>query len=57
MNPCTFKTKPRDEQLSFLAECFRCRGELTISHGRVEAHQCREKRPITLADLRAALDK
>jgi hypothetical protein len=51
----TFKTKPRDEQASFLAECFKCRGELTITNGRVEQHHC--ERPITLADLRAALDK
>jgi hypothetical protein len=51
----TFKTKPRDEQASFITSCFKCRGELTITNGRVEHHTC--ERPITLADLRAALDK
>lgn len=50
-----FRTKPRDEQLSFLTTCYRCRGELSISNGRVNLHDC-EPHPITLADLRAALD-
>jgi hypothetical protein len=51
----TFKTKPRGDQASFVTDCH-CGGELTISNGRIDPHQCREKRPITLADLRAALD-
>ena len=50
-----FRTKPRDEQLSFLTTCYRCRGELSISNGRVDRHDC-EPHPITLAQLRAALD-
>jgi hypothetical protein len=49
-----FRTKPRDEQLSFVTECWRCTGELTVTHGRPEKHDCRE--PLTLADLDAALD-
>jgi hypothetical protein len=49
-------TKPRGEQLSFTTECHRCQGELTISNGRVDRHDCREPQPVTLADLRAALD-
>ena len=53
----TFKTKPRDEQLSFIAECFRCHGELTVTNGRVDAHTCERARPKTLADIRFALDK
>ena len=57
MSAFTFRTKPRGEQLSFLAECFRCRGELTVTNGRVDTHTCERARPITLADLRAALDK
>jgi len=50
-----FRTKPRGEQLSFVTECVKCRGELSISNGRVDRHDC-EPRPISLADLRAALD-
>ena len=53
----TFRTKPRAEQLSFIAECFRCHGELTISNGRVDAHTCERAQPKTLADIRFALDK
>ena len=52
----TFKTRPRDEQLSFLSECWKCQGELTITNGRPERHDCREPRPVTLEQLRAALD-
>jgi hypothetical protein len=51
-----FRTKPRDEQLSFLTDCYRCGGELTVTHGRPEKHDCREPKPVTLADLDAALD-
>lgn len=50
-------TKPRDEQLSFLTECVRCRGELTISNGRVNPHDCRDNEPVTLSQIRAALDR
>ena len=40
-----FRTKPRGEQLSFLTDCWKCSGEISITNGRVEAHMCR---PITL---------
>jgi len=50
-----FKTKPRGEQLSFLTTCWKCAGELTITNGRPERHECG---PITgtLAEIYAALD-
>lgn len=48
------KTKPRGEQLSFVSECWKCGGELTVSNGRVDRHTCE---PVTLADIRAALGK
>ena len=57
MSVFTFRTKPRGDQLSFATECTRCRGELTISNGRVDRHDCREPQPVTLADIRAALGK
>ena len=50
-------TKPRGEQLSFLTDCIRCRGELTISNGRVNPHDCREPQPVTLEQIRFALGK
>lgn len=34
------RTKPREEQLSFLTSCHRCNGELSISNGRVDRHDC-----------------
>ena len=50
-----FKTKPRDEQASFLTTCVRCNSELSITNGRVDRHDCG---PITgtLAEIYAALD-
>lgn len=52
----TFKTKPQGIHANFSFDCPRCRQEATVSHGRVDPHDCREPRPVTLADLRAALD-
>ena len=52
-----FRTKPRGDQLSFETDCWKCAGELTITNGRPERHDCREPQPVTLAGLRAALDK
>jgi hypothetical protein len=46
-------TKPTGDQASFLATCHLCNGELTITKGRIDYHDCR---PISLADIRAALD-
>ena len=51
-----FRTRPRGDQLSFLTSCYRCAGELTITNGRPEKHDCREPKPITLAQIQAALD-
>jgi len=50
-----FRTRPRDEQASFLTECVKCRGELSITNGRIDRHDCG---PITgtLAEIYAALD-
>ena len=56
MNPFTFRTKPQGVWATFRTDCHRCKGEVTVSHGRVDPHDCREPRPVTLADLRAALD-
>ena len=50
-------TKPRDDQASFRTDCWKCRGELTVTNGRVDPHDCREPRPVTLADIRTALDR
>lgn len=51
----TFRTKPQGIHATFQTECVQCRGELTVSNGRVDRHDCRE--PVTLADIRAALGK
>jgi len=51
-----FRTRPRGDQLSFETDCWKCAGELTITNGRPERHDCREPQPITLAQIRAALD-
>lgn len=48
------KTKPRGIHASFQTECWKCAAEITVSNGRPDPHTC--ERPITLADLRAALD-
>jgi len=46
--PMNFRTRPRGEQLSFLTECWKCAGELSITNGRVDRHDC-GPRPIALA--------
>lgn len=51
-----FKTKPRGVWATFTFDCPRCREEATVTSGRVDPHDCRETRPITLAQLDAALD-
>lgn len=48
------RTKPRGDQASFVTSCYRCNGELTITNGRPDRHDCTP--PISLADLSAALD-
>lgn len=48
------KTRPRGIHANFATECAYCNGELTITNGRIDPHECAQ--PVTLADLRAALD-
>jgi hypothetical protein len=50
------KTKPQGIHANFVTSCIYCRGDLTITNGRIEHHDCREPQPKTLADIRAALD-
>jgi len=49
----TMKTRPRGIHATFTTECANCGGELTITSGRPDPHDCH---PVTLAQLRAALD-
>jgi hypothetical protein len=61
-------TKTQGPWANFGSDCYRCGGELTVSNGRPDPHTCdfrarnleavREQldKPITLADIRAALD-
>jgi len=49
------KTKPKGIHANFRTDCH-CGAELTVTNGRIDQHQCRESRPISLAQLRAALD-
>jgi len=52
------KTKARGIHANFAVDCPRCDGEFTISNGRIDPHDCREPgRPVSLADIRAALSK
>lgn len=46
-------TKPRGIHATFTTTCT-CGAELTVTNGRIDPHEC--ERPITLAQLRAALD-
>lgn len=62
-------TKPRDIWANFETTCAACGGELTVSNGRIDPHTCDFRarnleaiqeqidNPITLADIRAALDR
>lgn len=50
-----FRTKPRGMWANFDTSCWKCGGDITVTNGRVDRHDC-EPQPITLADLRAALD-
>ena len=42
------KTKPRGIHANFTTECATCRGELTVSNGRIEHHECRTTAPMTV---------
>ena len=46
------KTKARGIHATFSTDCVRCGGEITVSNGRPDRHQCEPPRP-TLADLEA----
>lgn len=48
------KTKPRGIWANFRTDCV-CGAEITVTNGRIDFHQC--GRPISLADIRAALGK
>lgn len=48
------KTKPRGIWATFTTQC-QCGQDLTVSNGWIDPHEC--ERPVTLADLRAALGK
>lgn len=38
------KTKPRGIHATFRTDCIHCRGEITVTNGRLDHHQCE---PIT----------
>lgn len=44
------RTRPRGDQLSFLTSCHRCAGELSISNGRPERHDCEPQRQLPYLD-------
>lgn len=48
-----FTTKPKGIHANFRTDCT-CGAELTVTGGRIDRHEC--ERPITLAQLKAALD-
>lgn len=51
------KTKPKGIHATFATDCPTCGSELTVTNGRIDRHECeRPQRPITLADIRAALE-
>jgi hypothetical protein len=50
------KTRPKGIHATFATDCHECGSERTISNGRVDPHNCEQPRPVTLADIRAALD-
>ena len=53
------KTKPKGIHANFRTDCG-CGGEITVTNGRIDPHQCRielPERPVTLAQIRAALDR
>lgn len=49
------KTKPKGIHANFSTDC-PCGAELTVTNGRIDNHRCEPIKPITLAQLRAALD-
>ena len=55
-SPFTFRTKPTGPHATFRFDCPRCRQEATVTGGKVDRHDCTDRQPKTLADIRAALD-
>jgi hypothetical protein len=50
------KTKPKGIHATFQTSC-ECGAELTVTGGKIDRHECeRPQRPVSLADIRAALD-
>lgn len=49
------KTRPRGIHANFETSCPTCRTVITITNGRIDPHECAQ--PVTLADLRAALER
>jgi hypothetical protein len=41
------KTKPRGIHANFTTTCHSCRGDLTVSNGRIEHHECRDRVDLT----------
>jgi len=56
-SPFTFRTKAKGVWATFQTQCAGCGGVLTITNGREDPHDCQPRRPVTLADIRAALGK
>lgn len=50
------KTKPRGIYATFATDCHLCGAEVTVSNGRPDRHQCDTPQPVTLADIRAAIE-
>ena len=56
MNPFTFRTKPQGVWANFSFDCPRCRQEATVSHGRVDPHDCQPVRELPyLGDLESII--
>jgi len=60
----TAVVKPRGIHATFQTECIYCRGEITVTNGRADYHQCEvvitttnTTNPVTLAEIRAALER
>jgi hypothetical protein len=63
-SPFTFRTKAKGVWANFTTECVACRGEITVTNGRADFHQCpvvvvttNTTKPVTLEQIRAALGK
>lgn len=53
------KTRPQGIHANFAFTCPACGAECTVTNSRPDPHTCRIEtgKPITLADLRAALER